>query len=299
MQTSKATKVSTLSLVNLPNIKVYTLVEQALGSRPIKQFLSNCSTELINANRHWLEEEHLIKDDLLLFSFKSFIVKTPHHTYLIDSCIGNHKNRPHRPEWHLKNDSFFLDSLKRIQISPSDIDYVCCTHLHTDHIGWNTTLVNGQWTPTFPNARYLLSKKEFEFWQQDHFIKPNDSFADSILPIVEQNKVDLIDSNNELNDFVRMLPTPGHTVDHFAVSFGKDKHALIMTGDLIHTPLQLKYPDIGSSIDFNLEQGIRSRTQFLETFVDTDTICCPAHFPNASAGRIKHWGDGFKFSALK
>jgi len=291
--------VSNLSLLNTPDIKVYTLIEQAIGSRPIHQFLSNCSPELIASNQDWLVQERLMIGDQLLFSFKSFIVQTPHHTFLIDSCIGNHKNRPSRPEWHLKSDSLFLDALKTIHLSPSDIDYVCCTHLHTDHIGWNTSWVNGKWVPTFPNARYLLSKKEFEFWSLEHLKQPKDSFADSILPVIEQRKVDLIDSNIEINEFVRMLPTPGHTIDHFAVSFGLGKDAVIMTGDMIHTPLQLKYPDIGSSIDYDLEQGIQSRTAFLEKFSDTETICCPAHFPNQSAGRIARWGNGFQFAQLK
>src|SRR6266436_3597558 len=131
----------------------------------------------------------------LLFSFHSFIVKTGRHTIVIDSCLGNDKERPTRPQFHRLRTPYIAD-LGRAGISVEDVDYVMCTHLHWDHVGWNTRLDNGRWVPTFPNARYLFSKKEYEYWDAVHRKTPLSSMADSVLPIIEARKAELITSDH-------------------------------------------------------------------------------------------------------
>src|SRR5438067_560344 len=194
----------------------------------------------------------------LLFSFHSFIVKTGHHTILIDSCLGNDKERPTRPQFHRLRTSYVAD-LARAGVRIEDIDYVMCTHLHADHVGWNTRLQNGRWVPTFPNARYLFSQNEYSYWAEEHAKNRIDAIADSVLPIVEAKKADLVSSEHALDDHVRLMPTPGHTPDHFAVCLGRGCDLAVLTGDLIHSPLQARYPELVMRVDYDPAQATATR----------------------------------------
>jgi glyoxylase-like metal-dependent hydrolase (beta-lactamase superfamily II) len=205
-----------------------------------------------------------------------------------------------RPAWNAKKDGNWMAALKAAGLGPEDIDFVMCTHLHGDHVGWNTKLENGRWVPTFPKARYLFSKKEYEFWTG-----PNvpagfaaDPITESVLPIVEANRADLVTSDHALNDHIRLIPTPGHTPDHFAVCAGKGHDQAVFTGDLIHSPLQARYPDLVMRVDTDRAQGCATRRAFFEKYCDTDTLCCTMHFPSPSVGHIKRWDDGFKLDYL-
>ena len=133
-------------------------------------------------------------NDVLILCFQSYIVKTPHHTILIDSCIGNDKPRPARPNWHMKTDDNYMRALKAAGFSVGDIDYVMCTHLHVDHVGWNTRMENGRWVPTFPKAKYLFDKSEFEYWTEQNAKAEVPPFADSVLPVVEAKQSQLVDA---------------------------------------------------------------------------------------------------------
>ncbi len=176
----------------------------------------------------------------------------------------------------------------------NDIDFVLCTHLHVDHVGWNTRLENGRWVPTFPKARYLFSKTELDFWLAENDKETVPPIADSVIPIVEAKRHDLITSDHSLSDLVTLIPTPGHTIDHYAVTLGKGGKDAIITGDFIHTPLQAKWPDLAMRIDYDRLQSSATRWKILESLCDTNTQCCFAHFPSPSRGYIKRWGDGFK-----
>ena len=229
----------------------------------------------------------------LLFSFHSFVVKTGHHTILIDSCLGNDKERPTRPQFHRMRTPYIAD-LAGIGVKVEDVDYVMCTHLHWDHVGWNTRLENGRWVPTFPKARYLFSRKEYNYWADEHAKNRIDAIADSVLPIVEAKKADLVNSEHALDDHIRLMPTPGHTPDHFAVCIGRGGDAAVLTGDLIHSPLQARYPELVMRVDYDPAQATATRRNFLERYCDTSTLCCTMHFPSPSVGHIKRWDDGFR-----
>ena len=131
-------------------------------------------------------------NDVLILCFQSYIVKTPHHTILVDSCIGNDKPRPLRPKWNMKTDDTYMRGLATAGFSVGDIDFVMCTHLHVDHVGWNTRLENGRWVPTFPNARYVFGKTEFDYWTEQNAKAEVPPFGDSVLPIVEANKAEIV-----------------------------------------------------------------------------------------------------------
>ena len=232
-------------------------------------------------------------DDVLILCFQSYIVKTPHHTILVDSCIGNDKPRPLRPKWNMKTDDTYMRGLKAAGVSVDDIDFVMCTHLHVDHVGWNTKLEGGRWVPTFPKARYIFGKAEYDYWAEQHAKAAVPPFGDSVLPVVEARRADIVGNDFAVGDHVRILPTPGHTPGHVAFTFGKAKDDAVFVGDMMHSPLQLQHPELSPGFDVDPAQATVTRRNFLERYCDTDTLCCTAHFPSPSTGKIRRKGNGF------
>jgi glyoxylase-like metal-dependent hydrolase (beta-lactamase superfamily II) len=262
-------------------------------------FFPSIAPGLIDENRSWLEGFGLdAATGKLVLCFQSYVVRTPHHIVLIDSCIGNDKDRPGRPLWHKKTDPTFMRRLAAVGLSVEDIDVVMCTHLHLDHVGWNTRLENGRWVPTFPKARYLFSKIEYDYWAAEHQKTPSECIADSVIPIVEAKRAEFIRSDFGLDDHVTLLPTPGHTPDHFAVCLGRGGMDAVVTGDLIHSPIQMRYPELASRPDYDPKQAGATRRSFMERYCDTKTLCCTAHFPSPSVGHVTRWGDGFRFNPV-
>ena len=277
------------------DMTVHRIIEMECGLTPALEFLPKLTPEMLDDSRPWMKTPlALDAEDKLVLCFQSYIVRTGRHVILVDSCVGNHKDRSARPMWHMKTDNVFMAGLAEVGLTVDDIDFVLCTHLHVDHVGWNTRLENGRWVPTFPNARYLFSKTELDFWLAENDKVTQPPIADSVIPIVEAKRHDLVSSDHALNDLVRLIPTPGHTIDHYAVTLGPNGRDAVITGDLIHTPLQAWWPDLAMRIDYDPVQGIATRRKFLDTYCDTDTQCCFAHFPSPSRGYIKRWGDGFK-----
>ena len=256
--------------------------------------LPTLTPEVLADNRQWLKAAGALDDtDTFIMAFQSYVVKTPHHTILIDSCIGNDKPRPLRPAWSMKTDDAYMRGLKAAGVSVDDIDYVMCTHLHVDHVGWNTRLENGRWVPTFPKARYVFGKTEYDYWAAQNAKGEVPPFADSVLPVVEAKRAEVVQDDFSIGDHARILPTPGHTPGHVAFTFGRGKDDAVFAGDLMHTPLQLRHPELSPRFDVDPKQAAATRRSFLERYCDTDTLCCTAHFPSPSSGRIKRKGNGF------
>jgi glyoxylase-like metal-dependent hydrolase (beta-lactamase superfamily II) len=182
-----------------------------------------------------------------------------------------------------------------------DIDFVMCTHLHVDHVGWNTRLENGRWVPTFPNARYVLADRELAYWTERERTAPDACpwITDSVLPIVAAQRADIVRSDYAFNDLVSLLPTPGHTIDHFAVHAGRPGADAVLTGDMIHSPIQARYPELGMMSDYDAAQAGQTRRSLFGRFCDTSTLFCTAHFPQPSVGRIIGHGDAFDFAMLE
>jgi len=275
------------------DLTIHRVIEQERVFNPIRDFLPGLSAAQLDENRHWLAPSALDADDGALLCFQSYVVRTPHHVILIDSCIGNDKARGHAP-WHMKRDDTFIRGLKAHGLRVEDIDFVLCTHLHADHVGWNTRLENGRWVPTFPQARYIFSRGEFEYWSGRNASQPVASFGDSVLPVIEAGRAELVADEFGIGDHLRLLPTPGHTPNHVAVLLGRDRDEAVMTGDLIHSPLQARYPELSMMGDVDPMQAAVTRRAFLERFCDRETLCCTAHFPSPSVGNIRRWGDGFR-----
>jgi glyoxylase-like metal-dependent hydrolase (beta-lactamase superfamily II) len=143
------------------DLTIHRIIEQETTFLPALEMLPGLTPDLLAENRPWMQKAAALNaDDVLILCFQSYIVKTPHHTILVDSCLGNDKPRPLRPKWNMKTDDTYLRALAAAGFSVDDIDFVMCTHLHADHVGWNTRLQGGRWVPTFPNARYVFARTE-------------------------------------------------------------------------------------------------------------------------------------------
>jgi glyoxylase-like metal-dependent hydrolase (beta-lactamase superfamily II) len=281
------------------DLTIHRIIEQETTFLPALDMLPGLTPELLAENRAWMREAGAIDDnDVLKLCFQSYVVKTPHHTILVDSCIGNDKPRPLRPKWNMKTDDTYLRALTTAAFSVDDIDYVMCTHLHVDHVGWNTRLENGRWLPTFPNARYIFGKNEFDYWSELNAKAEVPPFADSVLPVVEAKRAEIVRDDFEIGDYARILPTPGHTPGHVAFTFGRGKDTAVVSGDLMHSPLQARYPELSAKFDVDQTQAAVTRRHFLERYCDTETLCCTAHFPSPSTGKIRRWGSGFSCQAV-
>ena len=276
------------------DLTIHRIIEQETTFLPALEMLPGLTPDLLAENRPWMREAAALDaQDALILCFQSYVVKTPHHIILVDSCIGNDKPRPARPKWDMKTDDTYMRGLAAAGLSTGDIDFVMCTHLHPDHVGWNTRLEGGRWVPTFPNARYVFARDEFDCWTEQNAKKPVPPFNDSVLPVVEAKRADIVRNDYEIGDHVRILAAPGHTPGHVAFAFGRGRGDAVVSGDLMHSPLQARYPELSMKFDVDQAQAARTRCNFLERYCDADTLCCPAHFPSPSAGKIRRWGDGF------
>lgn len=277
------------------DLTIHRIVEQEGGFLDAFDMLPDLAAETLSAERAWLTAAGaLTTDDRLSLAFQSYVVRTPHHVVLVDSCIGNGKHRPTRPDWHEKSDSRFMDGLAAADLSVADIDFVMCTHLHADHVGWNTRQENGRWVPTFPKARYIFEAREFEHWRAADEKTPVFPFQDSVLPVIAAGRADLVAGDHAIGDHIRLMPTPGHTPGHVSIVFGKGRDVAVAPGDLIHSPLQALHPQLSTRFDVDKAEAARTRRAFLERYCDTETLCCMAHFPSPSVGRIRSWREGFR-----
>lgn len=276
------------------DLTIHRVVEQEMAFLPALMLLPGLNPEVLAENREWLRSANAIDhDDAIMVCFQSYVVKTPDHTILIDSCIGNDKPRPQMPKWDMKADDTYMRGLAQAGVAVEEIDYVMCTHLHADHVGWNTRLENGRWIPTFPKARYVFTKTEFDHWTSVHAKTPVPAMTDSVMPVVEAKRFEIVDDEHEIGDHLRILPTPGHTPGHSAFRLGRGKDDAVFAGDLIHSPLQALYPELSMKFDIDQLLAAKTRRAFLERYCDTETLCCTAHFPTPSVGRIRRKGSGF------
>lgn len=233
---------------------------------------------------------------LLIMSFHSFVVWTGRGTLLVDTCVGNHKERPLIPEWHLQEFPY-LTRLQQAGLTPADIDFVCCTHLHGDHVGWNTQLENGRWVPTFPNARYLFAAAEVDYWRQYHVDHPGDPYyrpwADSVLPVLETGQAELVASDHEIAPGISLAPAPGHTPGNVVIELDDGRQRAVMSGDVIHHPVQIERPEWSSNFDGDPDAARATRRALLEQLGDANTVLLPAHFAAPTAVRITREANGF------
>ena len=281
------------------NLTVHRIVEQEGPFFDAFTFFPKLTKEVYEENKSWLVPRFFDASNQLLLCIQSYVVQTPTQNILIDTCVGNHKERPTRPFWHQMKTDRWEKNLAATGLTVNDIDVVMCTHLHVDHTGWNTRLENGKWVPTFPKARYIFADKELAFWTERQKKDPAAApwITDSVLPIVEAKRADLVRSNQAYSDGITLIPTPGHTIDHYSVHIGKPGADAVITGDMVHSALQVRYPEYGMMSDYDSKQAGESRRVLFGRFCDTSTYICTAHFPSPSTGRLTRWKDSFDFKA--
>jgi glyoxylase-like metal-dependent hydrolase (beta-lactamase superfamily II) len=287
--------------IDLGDVVIHRIVEDVAPFVPFLQFFPDFSAAQLEAHKDWLiPRGYDPVTGKIVITFQSYLIVTKHHRILIDTCVGNHKERPTRPMWHQLTSDRYLRNLTAAGVDPASIDMVCCTHLHGDHVGWNTKLENGRWVPTFPNARYLFADRELAYWTERAKAGPDVApwMIDSVLPVVAANRAEIVTSSHQVSELVRFMPTPGHTIDHFSVRTGHKHRDAVITGDMIHSPLQLRYPELGMMSDYDRQQGGQTRRALFNEIADTPTLCCTAHFPEPSVGHIVRAGDAFDFRVL-
>jgi glyoxylase-like metal-dependent hydrolase (beta-lactamase superfamily II) len=290
-----------MTTIRLGEVAITPIVEDQ--ARPLfdpLEFFPGLTEEELEENRPWLEAQGALDraTGKLIVCVQSWLVQTPQHNILIDTCVGNDKHRPELPMWHMMKGEAFMAGLRRAGVGVDRIDYVMCTHLHVDHVGWNTRLENGRWVPTFPKARYVFSRKEHDHWAAENAKEALPYFVDSVLPIVEAERAEMVTNDFALNDLVRLMPTPGHSPDHVSVCIGKPGQDAICTGDLIHSLFQARIPELSMFADFDPKHAAVTRRAFLESCCDSATQLCCSHLLPSSAGRVKRAGGTFRIEAV-
>jgi glyoxylase-like metal-dependent hydrolase (beta-lactamase superfamily II) len=277
------------------DILVQRIVESEQPDFDPFTFFPKTSPEQWEPHVSWLRPKALDpKSGNLVFPMQSFLVRTRHHTIMVDTCVGDHKQRQ-RPTWNMTASGAYLKKLAALGVQPQQVDFVMCTHMHSDHVGWNTRLDNGRWVPTFPNARYVMSGKEWTYWQELHRKTPQPQIADSVLPIVEAGRALLVKNDFAIDDEVRFESTPGHTPDHVSVRLASRGAHAVITGDLIHSPVQCVEYDWVPRPDADPDLARGTRRAFLERYCQTDVLVCASHFPSPSFGHIVRERNAFRF----
>jgi glyoxylase-like metal-dependent hydrolase (beta-lactamase superfamily II) len=280
----------------LGQIVIQRIVESICTEFAPLSFFPETTQEDWARHRSWMEPLALdpVSGNLVL-TIQAFLVRTRHHTILVDTCVGDHKPRPARPFWHMLKLNTFLPRLAAAGVRPGDVDYVMCTHLHWDHVGWNTQLQDGRWVPTFPNAKYIFAQREWETFEALHRKDPQPHVIDSILPVMEARQAQLVSGDFALDDEVWLEATPGHTPGHVCVHLASQGAEAVITGDCIHSPVQCVEPGWIMRADFDPGLARTTRRSFLERYCDSGVTVCATHFPEPSIGRIRHREAAFWF----
>jgi glyoxylase-like metal-dependent hydrolase (beta-lactamase superfamily II) len=287
-----------MDVIKVGNAEIRPVLEMALTKRPIAWL--GASGDLIEANRDWLSPWFLEEGDTWSLNFQSWILQIDDKIFVIDPCNGN--GRPHSiTAFDMLNEPF-IERFCATGIRPEDVDYVFCTHMHHDHCGWNTHLRSGKWVPTFPNARYLFTSREYDRWnpagQNYKPVAYNEGiFERSIQPIVEAGLADLIGPHHVVTSSLKIEPAHGHTAGHATLNLVSQTEHAIFSGDCFHHPLQLTRPEIQFGDCDDTAQAIGTRRTLVEAALRSDALLIPAHLPYPYAGRVRRRESGTWFEA--
>jgi glyoxylase-like metal-dependent hydrolase (beta-lactamase superfamily II) len=238
--------------------------------------------------------------DRLMSSIHTWLVRTPRHVILIDTCAGNHKHRPMMARFH-GLETPFLERLKAEGVTPAQVDLVICTHLHVDHVGWNTRLQEGRWVPTFPNARYVISRREVEFWSAQARAAQSDAdltaliHFDSVQPILDSGQTELIEDGFALEDNFLLRHAPGHTPGQMIARLDRHGERAIFSGDVMHHPIQIGNPHVNSCFCDDAEAARTTRRRVLEECAESGALLLPAHFGRPHGIYVSANATGFGF----
>jgi len=261
--------------ITLGEVSVTPVVEIGRSSYPTASMLPESTPEGVAAHHAWLKP-HFFDEAVgdLGSRIQTYLVRTPEHTVVIDTCVGNDKSREGSALWHMRRGTY-LDDLAAAGVTPEQVDVVVCTHLHVDHVGWNTRLVDGRWAPTFPRAQYVFAGEEWEYWRHEK----DECIADSVVPVVERGQAVLVQSDHAIGRWLRFEPSPGHTPGHVSVRLTTSGGEAVFTGDLMHRVVQVAEPQWSSRFCYEPVRAAATRRDFVERHADSGVLVLAAHFP--------------------
>ena len=258
--------------------------------------LPGASLDALSEHRAALDGAHVDwGGGTILLAVQSHLVRAGGKTILIDTCVGEHKQRPARQDWHDRASTRYLANLKACGCTPDDVDIVMCTHLHADHVGWNTRLDNGQWVPTFAKAQYLMSLHEVEQRANEAAVKPeanHGSYQDSVLPVLERGAAAFVDAGDEIVDGGKILALPGHAPGQIGLELQQASGTDIFCGDAIHSPVQVFRPEWSSAFCHDKAQAAVTRRALLERAAGEELRLIPAHLRGSHMG-VRETGGRF------
>lgn len=278
-------------MIRLGDVTITSIVEIDRSSFPTPTMLPDSTPEAVARHYPWLKPDFFDEAVGDLGSrIQTYVVRTPAHTVLIDTCVGNDKLRDGHPVWHQRQGPYLSD-LAAAGVTPEQVSMVLCTHMHVDHVGWNTRLVDGRWVPTFPNATYLFAGEEWEYWrwEKDECIK------DSVVPVVEAGRARLVGVDHVIDPWLRLEPTPGHTPGHVGVRLTTAAGDAVFSGDLMHRTVQVAEPQWSSIFCYDRKRAAETRRAFVERFADSGVLVLATHFPRP--GYIVRENGGHRFVA--
>ncbi len=247
----------------------------------------------------WLRPHFVTEELRMLASIHALVVEAGERRIMVDTCVGNDKKRAY-DKWN-QMDGPFLHDLEKAGYPRDSIDTVLCTHLHIDHVGWNTMWDGEKWRPTFHKARYLMGKTEYEYWEKEAeeddgsaMLETGEVFGDSVRPVFEAGLVDLIETDHVICDEVRLIPTVGHTPGHVSVLIESQGETALITGDFMHHPCQIARPEWAAAVDYDSKQSTQTRLDMFERYADTPTLIIGTHFSSPTAGRLVRDGDSYR-----
>ena len=275
-------------------VRITCVVEtlMCLPYHPETFFLRDATPEALKASP-WLYPHFANEDGSLNVSVQALLVEVPGLRLMVDTCIGNDK--PRRLVGGNPLATPFLQHLADAGWRRDDVDTVVCTHLHVDHVGWNTMLVDDKWVPTFPKARYLIGKREFEHWSNEGDEEQQAIMGDSVRPIFDAGLVDLVETDHRISPEVRLRPTPGHTPGHVSVVIESEGQRAVITGDIAHHPCQMAHPEWATSLDSDTRVAMATRAKLFAEWADQPILVIGTHYAAPTAGHVKREGAAFRF----
>lgn len=260
-------------------------------------FLLPGATPELLLSHDWLRPHFATPEGRMLISFQAFAVRSQGRNIAVDTCIGNGRKRQFDVFTNMQTS--YLDDMRIAGFARETIDTVLCTHLHFDHCGWNTMEEGGKWVPTFPKAQYLFGAREWEHWSQ---VSRTEEHAmhldDAVQPILDAGLATFVGPEHKVTDEVWLEPTPGHTPGHVSVHICSEGQHAVITGDMMHHPVQLAVPDWHGHFDMDPVRAAETRRAFLERYEDRKALVIGSHFAEPTAGYVEKADKNWRFTVL-
>jgi glyoxylase-like metal-dependent hydrolase (beta-lactamase superfamily II) len=274
-------------------VKITRVVEMNLPVKAGADFFMPQATPAELRKSPWLYPDFVSEDEIMQMSIHALLVEAPGLRLVVDTCIGNDKPRALLRGGALSTD--FLKDIESVGWTRDSVNAVVCTHLHVDHVGWNTMLVDGKWVPTFPNARYYIGRIEYEHWVADAAGDQQQILDDSVTPVFDAGLAEFVELNHRVSPEIRLIPSTGHTPGHVCVMIESEGQTAVITGDMSHHPCQLAHPDWSPAFDSDPKAAAVTRARLFAEWADAPILVIGTHWATPTAGHVRRDGAAFRF----